>query len=142
MDSSRIHCVVSIRCAFIPPNRWTVILQLTLLLLCVDQMSENELQECRLPCLNKNSDCLQDTCCGATTPRSRGKDKGRKDRWGANTGKAVATGSQSAPEQSADVSNTVDVSPGDSVDNTLGEKATEVPDSVTESLQEEVKPQD
>ena len=68
---------------------------------CVfDQMSENELEECRLLCLNKNSDCFQDTCCGTSTPRSRSKDKVRKDRWGTSTNKGVATGSQSAPEQS------------------------------------------
>ncbi|KAK7098804.1 uncharacterized protein [Littorina saxatilis] len=55
---------------------------------------------CKLPCIDQNQDCLADTCCG-TTPKTRAKDKQRKDRWGGNSGKSMATGSQSAPQQSS-----------------------------------------
>ncbi|XP_076451166.1 proton-coupled zinc antiporter SLC30A1-like [Babylonia areolata] len=35
--------------------------------------------ECKLPCIDRNRDCIQDTCCGAT-PKAQAKNKPRKDR--------------------------------------------------------------
>ncbi|KAL8609544.1 hypothetical protein ACOMHN_000600 [Nucella lapillus] len=48
------------------------------------EISREASLDCKLPCIDKTRDCIQDTCCGAT-PKAVPKNKPRKDRWGNNS---------------------------------------------------------